>query len=140
MQSETKKISHIPNGFTAVTPYFQVVECETFLKFLDEAFECETIDIHREEGLIRHFAVKVFGAMIEGSQVDGGKYPARELAIHLYVPDVDSIYAKAIAAGGASIHEVSEMPYGERSGGVTDPCGNHWYIATQKVDMYPEKG
>lgn len=139
MQSETKQISHIPNGFTAVTPYFQVVEGEKFLKFLDDAFECGNVDIHREEGLIRHFAVKVFGAMIEGSEVRGGKFPARELAIHLYVTDADAVYAKAIAAGGISIHEVMDMPYGERSGGVTDPCGNHWYIATQKVDMYPER-
>jgi uncharacterized glyoxalase superfamily protein PhnB len=138
MQSETKKISHIPNGFTAVTPYFQVVEGERFLKFLEDAFEAQSADVHREDGLIRHFAVKIYGAMIEGSQVAAdGEYPPRELAIHLYVEDADAVFAKAIAAGGESIHEVIDMPYGERSGGVTDPCGNHWYIATQKVDMYP---
>ena len=137
MQSETKQISHVPNGFTAVTPYFQVIDGEAFLKFLDEAFECEVVDIHREDDLIRHFAVKVFGAMIEGSQVRNGEFPARELAIHLYVPDTDAVYAKALAAGATSIHEVTDMPYGERSGAVTDPCGNHWYIATQKIDMYP---
>ncbi len=97
------------------------------------------MDVHREEGSIRHFAVTVFGAMIEGSDVGGSEYPARELAIHLYVPDADAVYAKAIAAGGTSIHEVTDMPYGERSGGVADPCGNHWYIATQKVDMYPSE-
>lgn len=140
MQSETHRVSHIPNGFTAITPYFQVVEGDTFLKFLKEAFEAETVDVQREEGSIRHFALKVFGAMVEGSQVNlDGEFAARELAIHLYVPDCDAVYASAIAAGGESIHEVTDMPYGERSGAVTDPCGNHWYIATQQIDMYPSQ-
>ncbi|NNE65347.1 MAG: VOC family protein [Pyrinomonadaceae bacterium] len=139
MQSETKKISHIPNGFTAVTPYFQVADGERFLQFLKDAFGCDDPDVHREDGTIRHFAVKVYGAMIEGSQVAlDGEYPPNTLAIHLYVKDSDEVYAKSIAAGGESIHEVADMPYGERSGAVKDPCGNHWYIATQKVDMYPE--
>ncbi len=138
MQSETKQISHIPNGFTAVTPYFQVNDGEKFLKFLEESFECEKAEIHREDGRIRHFAVKVFGAMIEGSEVSGTEFPSRELAIHLYVPDADAVYRKSLAAGGTSIFEMTDMPYGERSGGVADPCGNHWYIATQMVDMYPE--
>lgn len=138
MQSETKKISHIPNGFTAVTPYFQVDNGRKFLRFVKEAFDAEIIDDHEDAGVLRHFAAKVYGAMVEGSQVSGDEYPAREIAIHLYVEDVDSVYAKALAAGGEPIHEVTDMPYGERSGGVKDPCGNDWYIATQKVDMYPE--
>ena len=138
MKSDTKKISHIPNGFTAVTPYFQVDDGETFVSFVQAAFDAETVDLHREEGRIRHFAFKIFGAMIEGSEVAGSEYPSRELAIHLYVPDADQTYSRALSAGGISIHEVQDMPYGERSGAVKDPCGNHWYIATQQVDMYPE--
>jgi uncharacterized glyoxalase superfamily protein PhnB len=39
--------------------------------------------------------------------------------------------------GGKSVYELADMPYGERSGGVEDPCGNYWWIATQKIDMYP---
>lgn len=131
-------VSHIPNGFTSVTPYFIVDDGDKFLKFLADAFAGEMIDEHREDGKLRHFAMKIFGSMIEGSE-GGGEYPPRELAIHLYVADCDAVYKKAIDAGGTSIHEVTDMPYGERSGGVKDPCGNHWYIATQKVDMYPEK-
>lgn len=131
-------ISHIPNGFTSVTPYFIIDDGDKFLKFLVDSFECEMIDEHREDGNLRHFAMKVFGSMIEGSE-GSGEYPPRQNAIHLYVSDVDAVYAKAIAAGGESLHEVTDMPYGERSGGIKDPCGNHWYIATQKMDMYPQK-
>lgn len=29
----------------------------------------------------------------------------------------------------------TDMFYGDRSGGVTDPAGNHWYIATHVEDV-----
>jgi uncharacterized glyoxalase superfamily protein PhnB len=77
--------------------------------------------------------------MIEASQ-GTDDYPPTETSIHLYVPNCDAVYRKAVECGGESIFEVAEMPYGERSGAVRDPCGNHWYIATQTVEMYPAKG
>lgn len=131
-------INHIPNGFTSVTPYFIVSDGDKFLNFVRSAFECEVIDDHREDGKLRHAAIKVFGSMIEASE-GSGEFPPHSIGIHLYVPDCDAVCAKAIAAGGKSVFEVSDMPYGERSGGVEDPCGNQWYIATQQVDMYPPK-
>ena len=129
-------ISHIPKGFTSITPYLIVEDTKVFTKFVVEAFGAEIVDEHIENGVYRHSAIRIFGSMIEVS--DGNdKYLHRPISIHLYVPDCDTIYAKAIAAGGKSVHEVSDMPYGERSGGVEDPSGNSWWIATQQVDMYP---
>lgn len=129
-------VSHIPKGFHSVTPYFVVEDGDRFLKFIVEAFDAEIVDRHNDDdGLLQHAAAKVFDSMIEASQ-GGGKYPPMQLAIHLYIPDCDAVYNKAIAAGGESIFEVADMPYGERSGGVKDPCGNQWYIATQSVEMY----
>ncbi len=59
-----------------------------------------------------------------------GPWKALPSGIHLYVRDVDAAYARAIKAGGVSLHEVRDMDYGERAGAVRDPCGNHWYVAT----------
>ena len=130
-------INHIPRGFHSVTPYFLVDDGDGFLEFLKKAFDAEVIDHHKEDGRLVHGAYKIFGSMVESGE-GGDKYPSREFTIHLYVPDCDEVYKKAIEAGGASIHEVTDMPYGERSGGVADPWGNQWYIATQIVDMYPD--
>lgn len=130
-------VSHVPRGFTSVTPYFIVDDGGKWIKFLKDAFDAEVVDEHYEDGTLRHGAFRIFGSMIEGSE-GGGEYPDRTMSIHLYVEDCDAVYARAISAGGSSIFEVTDMPYGERSGGVIDPCGNHWYIATQKVDMYPD--
>jgi PhnB protein len=56
-------------------------------------------------------------------------------AIHLYVPDVDQAYERALRAGGKSLMPVADQPYGERSGGVEDVHGNRWYIATPFVPL-----
>ena len=56
-------------------------------------------------------------------------------AIHLYVPDVDDAYRRAIDAGATSLMEPADQPYGERSGGVEDLSGNRWYIATPFVPL-----
>lgn len=131
-------ISHIPNGFTSVTPYFICSDAKAFIEFIKAAFDAEEFEMHIEEGSIRHFGFKVFGSVVEGSQASGD-YGATRMSIHLYVPDCDAVYKKALVAGGISVHEVMDMPYGERSGGITDPCDNSWWIATQKIDMYPEQ-
>jgi uncharacterized glyoxalase superfamily protein PhnB len=51
------------------------------------------------------------------------------------VPDVDDAYRRAIEAGGKSLFEPADMPYGERSGAVEDLQGNRWYIATTFVPL-----
>ena len=48
----------------------------------------------------------------------------------MFVDDVDVSYAQALAAGGESLGEPADRPYGERSGFIKDPFGNHWYIAS----------
>ena len=131
-------ISHIPKGFNSVTPYFLVDDGDGFADFLKRAFDAEVIDHHKVEGRLLHGAYRIFGSIVESGE-GGDEYPSREYTIHLYVPDCDAVYKKAIAAGGKALSELADQPYGERSGGITDPYGNQWYIATQLVDMYPER-
>ena len=54
---------------------------------------------------------------------------------YLYVPDVDSVFQQAVKAGGKTIMEPTDMFYGDRCGGVKDPSGNSWMIATHKEDV-----
>lgn len=43
--------------------------------------------------------------------------------IHLSMPDVDEVFAGAVAAGGKPVRDVSTQDYGDRTGGVEDPAG-----------------
>jgi uncharacterized glyoxalase superfamily protein PhnB len=54
---------------------------------------------------------------------------------YMYVPDCDAAYQRALAAGAKSIQAPSDAPYGDRIGGVTDPFGNQWWIATHIKDV-----
>ena len=55
---------------------------------------------------------------------------ATPATVYLYFPDVDAAYDRAVKAGGQSIMKPTDMFYGDRSGGVKDPSGNSWFVAT----------
>ncbi len=57
------------------------------------------------------------------------------VGLHLYVEDVDAVVAKAVAAGATLTRPVADQFYGDRVGGITDPFGHRWFIATHKEDL-----
>jgi PhnB protein len=61
-------------------------------------------------------------------------------ALHVYVEDTDEVYRRALEAGCTSLQAPADQFYGERSGSVTDPFGNNWYIATAKGDRHVAAG
>jgi len=126
--------NHIPPGFKAVTPYLTVDDPDRLLAFVKAAFAAEELTDQRSfgpDGKTIHTAFRVEDCIIEAGRASS-QWKALAGGIHLYVSDVDSLYARAIKAGGVGLGDVRDMEYGERSGAVRDPCGNHWYIATYK--------
>ena len=61
------------------------------------------------------------------------------VTLHVYVADVDAVVAKAVAAGAKLTRPVADQFYGDRVGGVTDPFGHRWSIATHKEDLSTEE-
>jgi uncharacterized glyoxalase superfamily protein PhnB len=59
--------------------------------------------------------------------------------LYVYVDDVDATYQRALAAGGTHSAGPADQFYGDRSGGVKDPCGNMWWIATHIEDVLPDE-
>lgn len=59
--------------------------------------------------------------------------------LHLYVPDADAMFAKAIAAGAKSEQPMEDKFYGDRSGTLLDPFGHRWTLATHVEDVTPEE-
>jgi PhnB protein len=55
--------------------------------------------------------------------------------LHVYVEDVDAMVERAVAAGAKLIRPVADQFYGDRTGGLEDPFGYQWYIATHKEDL-----
>ena len=73
----------------------------------------------------------------------GGRGPltlgGSPVTIMLYVEDVDAVFDRAVAAGATVTQPVADQFYGDRSGGLKDPFGHNWHIATHKEDVSPEE-
>lgn len=121
---------YTPRGYQTVTPYFTVEDAGKMMEFIKTVFGgIEMSRASSEVGTITHAEVRIGATMIELS-AGNEKYPPRQNTLHVFVGDVDDCYRRALDAGAISLYEPEDMPYGERSGGVEDPFGNHWYIAT----------
>ncbi len=117
----------------AVTPYLTVHKPAELIDFVTEAFGA--IEHFRATGSAAgmHAEVSIGDSVV---MIGGAEHiEPKPTAIHLYVPDVDQAYERAIKAGAKSLMPVVDQPYGERSGGVEDVHGNRWYIATPFVPL-----
>ena len=132
-------VKPIPEGYHTVTPYLIVKGGEQLIEFLKQAFGAE--EIYRStkpDGTIGHTQLRIGDSMVELAEGNDQWKPMTS-ALHLYVPDTDATYRRAIEAGGTSLFEVSDTFYGDRSGGVADPSGNQWYIATRQEELSDEE-
>jgi PhnB protein len=129
----------VPDGLATVTASFSVKGAAEFLGFLVKAFGAEIVGKHEgANGVVGHATVRIVDSVMECSEAHG-KWGPRPVAMHLYVPDADAGYKAAMAAGATSLSEPKDQFYGERSGGVMDAWGNHWYIATHMEDLTIEE-
>ncbi len=122
---------HVPAGYLNVVPYFTVQDANRMIAFLQQVFHAEELNRHTDEqsGAVSHSEIRIGETIVEVS--DGrDSFPPRCNTLHIFVEDTDACYKRALEAGAKSLYEPADMPYGERSGGVEDPFGNHWYIAT----------
>jgi PhnB protein len=51
-------------------------------------------------------------------------------SVYVYVPNVDTVYARAMELGARSISEPNDKPYNERQAGFVDVGGNTWWVST----------
>lgn len=137
--SSVARVKPIPEGFQTLTPYIVVEQAAELIEFVRQAFEGEERfrSIGPAGGI--HCEMKIGDSilLIGG----GGKWKGtpKPTAIHLYVPNADEVYERALDAGAMSLSEPVDQFYGDREGAVRDLAGNFWYIATNKeTGLAPE--
>jgi len=75
----------------------------------------------------------------EGPARDPQSLGGSSVGLHLYVEDVDALFAQAVAAGAKVIKPVQDQFYGDRNGTLQDPFGHIWFLSTHKEDLTPEE-
>jgi len=124
-----------PDGYHAVTPTLVVDGAAKVIDFATRTFGAqERMRMPTTDGKIAHAELEVGDSVIMVSD-PMGDFPAAPGYLHVYVDDCDSVFKKALAAGGKSQMEPKDEFYGDRVGNVIDPCGNRWTISTHIEDV-----
>jgi PhnB protein len=127
--------SYIPKGLNNVNAYLLPLRAEPVIAFLKRAFGARELGKYASpDGVVHHAEIRVGDSVVEMGE-SHGKYTPLPTMFYLYVPDCDTVYRRALAAGAKSIQEPADQTYGDRTSAVTDPFGNTWYIATHIKDI-----
>lgn len=128
-------VKPVPDGYHTATPYLVVDDADKLLDFVQRAFGARMTQVMRNpDGAVMHADFVIGDSHIMVGQA-GGPWKPLQASIYLYLPDCDATYKQALEAGGTSIQEPATMFYGDRHGGVTDPSGNQWWMATHVEDV-----
>ena len=127
--------SYVPKGLHSVNVYLHPLRAEPVIGFLKRAFGAQEIAKYASpDGVVHHAEIRIGDSVVEMGEAHGPYQPMPSM-FYVYVPDCDALYKRAIAAGAKSLHELTDQPYGDRNGAVTDPFGNVWYVATHVKDV-----
>ena len=139
-------VKPIPEGYHAVTPYLIVDGGAKALAFYAAVFDAvERERIEGPGGKIGHAEITIGDSWImladehpEVGALCPGTVGGSPVTLHVYVADVDDVVARAVAAGAKLTRPVADQFYGDRVGGITDPFGHRWSVATHKEDLTRE--
>jgi uncharacterized glyoxalase superfamily protein PhnB len=122
-----------PLDYGSVSPYLIVHQGGEVREFLRTAFGAVPLRwIERPDGSLLHGEIRVDDSVIMLGEPEGDAgRTVTQTHVHLYVPDVDEAYARALAAGGESVQAPEERGDPDRRGAVRGPSGQTWWIATQ---------
>ena len=120
-----------PEQYTSVAPYLVIDGAAGTLEFLVTVFDAERLRIvPGENGRLRHAEVRIDDTvlMLADSLEGWDAVPAH---IHIYVPDVDKTYRRAIEAGAIAVQEPVQKDDEDKRGGFRDAGGTTWWVGTQ---------
>jgi PhnB protein len=140
-------VKPIPEGYHTVTPYLIIRDAASAIDFYKKAFNAtELMRMPGPDGKIGHAEIRIGDSpimMADESVSMNAKSPqtlgGSPCFIMLYVENVDTLFAQAIAAGGTVLRPVENQFYGDRMGMLTDPFGYQWGLGTHIEDVAPDE-
>ena len=121
-----------PQGYSSVSAYVVAHGAQDVIDFLIKTFDArQTRRYDMPDGSIMHAEVLIDDTVVMIADC-GADNPAFPIWLHLYVPDVDASYRRALDAGGLPADEPNQREGDpDRRAGVKYSAGNTWWIATQ---------
>lgn len=137
----------VPEGYNTITPYLIIKGAARAIDFYKKAFGAtEIMRFGGPGGSIGHAELQLGDSklMLADEHPEMGHrsplaYGGSGTSLMLYLPGVDEVFKRAIAAGATEKQAVKDQFYGDRSGTLVDPFGHVWTIATHVEDVPPEE-
>jgi PhnB protein len=133
--TEIRKTDHRTEDTRAILPYLNLVGAAEFVEFAKRAFGAEEVRMFKApDGKVIHARLRIGDSILalgeaygEGAIIVG--------ALHMYVPNVDEVYAKAVREGIKVLRPLRDEPYGDRAAVLQDAFGNSWFPSTHVKDV-----
>ena len=139
-------VKAIPEGYHSVTPYLILDRAAEAIRWYAEALGATEVLRLPMGDKIAHAEIRIGDSIVMMSDEwpDMGKLsPASRggatSGLMIYVENVDSVFERAVAAGGRVEQPVTDQFYGDRTGSFTDPFGHSWTISTHVEDVSEEE-
>ena len=120
-----------PDGYNSASPYLVVTDAAATIRFLEQALGARLIrSFPGEAGRVMHAEVRIDDTVVMLADA-APSWPAVPAHVHIYVPDVDAAYAKALEAGAESVQAPVQKQDEDKRGGVKESGGTTWWLATR---------
>jgi PhnB protein len=143
---EKMPVAPIPPGYPTVVPYLAVDGAARAIEFYAKAFGArERMRVNRPDGKLGHAEIEIGDSLVmladpwPGHAFVAPQGDAVSVSLHLYVTDVDAVFARAVAAGASIERPLETMFYGDRGGTLRCPFGHRWHVSTHVEDVAPEE-
>ncbi|MCM5681601.1 VOC family protein [Schlegelella sp. S2-27] len=124
-------VAYKPEGYTSVSPYLVVQGAAATIEFLKSAFDATELRRYPDaEGRLMHAEVRIADSVVMLAD-SAPAWPALSAHVHVYVPDVDATYRRALQAGAEAVQEPVKKQDEDKRGGVKDAGGTTWWISTR---------
>ena len=141
------KVQPIPKGYHVITPSIVVRGAAEAIEFYKKAFGAKEINrMAGPDGRVMHAEIRIGDSIVmlgDEFPAMGSKSPLTvggiSSSLMIYTEDVDSAYARAIAAGCTAERQPEDQFWGDRMGTLVDPFGHRWSLATHKTDVSEEE-
>ncbi len=131
-------VKPIPEGYHTVTPFLVLKDAHRAIEFYKRAFGAEErFRMPTPDGKVAHAELQIGDSVVMLSEAI--QEPVTSASMYLYVPNVDAVCQRAVAAGAEAAMPPTDMFWGDRFGRVVDPFGVRWGIATHKEDLSPQE-
>ncbi|MCX6953795.1 MAG: VOC family protein [Verrucomicrobia bacterium] len=142
-----RAVKPIPDGWHTATPYLVCAGAAEAIAFYVRAFGATEVSrVPGPDGKVINASIRIGDSMLmlndefpEMGVVGPKAGQGSPVTIHLFVPDVDAAFARAVKAGAKVKMPVTDMFWGDRYGQLEDPFGHSWSMATHQRDLTPRE-